>query len=488
MLVALGLFALLAAFVAADPVAGVTFSSAPFTDEAGNFINARNFAQLGRWSTDDWNLYLVNTPFSVLEAIVFKVFGTGIVQARLPMIVCVSLTSGALVWGLRSAVGRIAATFAGLAFAGCGLILFYGRLAFLEDLVVLGLTLGTLVVASRSRLSVRGGLLTGACYAIAIGTKPSAMFAIAGILLAVGLVWGLRDRDVRRWLAGCVAAIGAAGAFWLVFIGLPNWQAVTIDVSIWPAYQWKLTPGELIHSVKSYFAGSSSDSIFGFVLLPLIVLGSAGTVAIALFRKHLSESEARLAVAAFGWAFFGFAVLIIASYRPNRYATPLVPALAILAAIGLHAVMGRLTDLRANAEPSGGNATRVRPPRLASGALAALAVAVAVAPGLAWYGNWSRDASYQIVDIQNQLADVVPAGQPVAGTGYVGLLLMRSHTPAIPVGLANQRDLYAEGVRWYLWNPDEPAPIGVPPAGWDSAERVKCVKWRGADWCLFHLK
>jgi hypothetical protein len=100
-LVGLGLFALLATFVAADPTSKVTFSSSPFTDEAFNTVNARNFVQLGRWSTDEWNLYLVNLPFSLLQAAWFGLVGVGIVQARLIAIACVSLTAAALIWDLR---------------------------------------------------------------------------------------------------------------------------------------------------------------------------------------------------------------------------------------------------------------------------------------------------------------------------------------------------------------------------------------------------
>ena len=50
---AVAVFLLLAAFVSADPVVGVTASRGPFTDEAWNVVNARNLVLLGRWSTDN---------------------------------------------------------------------------------------------------------------------------------------------------------------------------------------------------------------------------------------------------------------------------------------------------------------------------------------------------------------------------------------------------------------------------------------------------
>jgi 4-amino-4-deoxy-L-arabinose transferase-like glycosyltransferase len=492
-LIGIGLCALLTAFVAADPVATITSSAAPFTDEAGNFVNARNFVQLGRWSTDDWNLYLVNAPFSVLEAITFVVFGVGLVQARMAMVVCVSLAAIALVWGLRDAVGRVCAAFAGLAFAASGLILFYGRLAFLEDLVVLGLTLGTMVLSRGSRLTLRDGLITGLCYAIAIGTKPSALFSVVGILLAMGLVWGWRDPGIRRWIVGSTAVIVIAGLIWAIAIWLPNRAAVAIDIKIWPQYQWNLTPVSLFDSVKAYLTGKS-DHIFGFLLLPLIGLGSAGLLTILALRKRLSDVEAKLALAGFAWAAFGFGILMVSSYRPNRYVVPLVPSLAILAAIGLHLFTGwlreRLAARSAKVEEAGEDieaapAARIRRwgPRL----VAAFAIAIAVAPGLAWYGNWARHATYTEVALQNKYADAVPAGELVVGDSDAALFLMRSHARTVIIGLANMGDLYSEGARWYLlWEPAQ-RPVGVPEAVWAAAEQVTCSSWRGGTKCLYHL-
>jgi 4-amino-4-deoxy-L-arabinose transferase-like glycosyltransferase len=491
-LVGIGLIAVLAAFAAADPVTKVTDSVAPFTDEAFNFVNARNFVQLGVWSTDEWNLHLVNLPFSLLEALTFQLIGVGIVQARLAMILCVSLTAAALVWGLRGAVGRVCATFAGLAFGASGLILFYGRLAFLEDLVVLGLTLGTLVLARQSRLTLRGGVLTGLCYAVAIGTKPSALFSVVGILLAMGLVWGWRDRAMRRWIVGSTAVIAIAGLIWAIAIWLPNQAAVAIDAKIWPVYQWNLAPGDLFNSITAYLTGKS-DHIFGVLLLPLIALGAAGVVAIVALRKRLGQAEARLAVAAFGWAAAGFGILMVVSYRPNRYVVPLVPSLAILAAIGLHLFVGwvreRLGEREAADEHAeaarAGRAVRAR--RAAPNLVVAAAIVVAVAPGLAWYGNWARHATYDLVAIQNQFADAVPPGEVVAG-GDSALFLMRSKAKTVVVGLANKGDLYAQGARWYLLSDKDPYPTDVPDSVWAAREGVMCASWRGGTVCLYHLR
>jgi 4-amino-4-deoxy-L-arabinose transferase-like glycosyltransferase len=507
-LIGLGLFALLAAFAAADPATKMTASLAPFTDEGFNVVNARNFIQLGRWTTDEWNLQLVNLPFSILQAVWFGLTGPGIVQARLVTIACVSLTATALVWGLRGVVGRPWAAFAGVAFAASGLVLFYGRLAFLEDLVVLGLTLGTLVLAGRNRLDLRGGALAGLCYAVAIGTKPSAAFSVLGILLFLGLVWGWRDPAVRRWMIGSTAVIAISGLIWALAIWLPNQAAVAIDTRIWPAYQWNLTPSALYHSIRAYLT-TDSDNLFGVMLLPLIALSAAGLAAMAALRRRMGDAEARLAAASIGWAVFGFGILIAVSYRPNRYVVPLVPALAIIAAIGLHLFAGWLRDRLAERAASGptpaaeaGPAARApdsgQGPATAgawrgrgtssavANLIAVAAIIVAAAPGLIWYGGWARNATYDLVAIQNRFADQVPAGESVAGRD-AALFLMRSKATTVVVGLANNGNLYETGTRWYLAADGTPAPTGVSGSVWAARVRVTCADWNGETECLYHL-
>jgi 4-amino-4-deoxy-L-arabinose transferase-like glycosyltransferase len=495
-LVGIGLFLLLVAFIAADPAANATRSVSPFTDEGGNVVNARNFVVLGTWSTDEWNRHLVSLPFSLLEAATFQLIGVGIVQARLAMILCVSLTAAALVWLLRGAVGRVCATFAGLAFGFSGLILFYGRLAFQEDVVVLGLTLGTLVLAREGRPNLRSGIVTGFCYAVAVGTKPSALFEVVGILAAMGAVWGWRDAGMRVWIVASSAVIALAGVVWAIVIWLPNQAAVAIDFKIWPAVQWSVTPGQLVHSVTSYVT-NDSDHLYGTLLLVLVILGLAGLVAIVVLRERLSEVQARMAVAGFAWAAVGFGVLAVVSYRPNRYVVPLVPSLAILAAIGLRLFLDWMRERLAEPAKDGGAGAAsgaatgsARARRLAPHLIAAAAILVAVTPGLVWYGNWARHATYNLPAIQSQLADVVPRGEIVAGTagGDPPTMMLSSEAKLVVVGLANLGDLYAQGARWYLQPASvATAPVGVPPGVWAARELVKCATWRDMPTCLYHL-
>jgi len=274
--VGLGLFAVLAAFAAADPVTKVTDSVAPFTDEAFNVVNAPQLRPARGLEHGRVELHLVNLPFSLLEALIFRLIGVGDGPRRAWRWPCVSrLRRRALVWGLRGAVGRVCATFAGVAFGASGLILFYRPV---------GLPRGHGRPRTDARHSGAGAREPsqparrgprGICYAVAIGTKPSALFSVVGILFAMGLVWGWRDRATRHWIVGSTAVIAIAGLIWAIAIWLPNQAAVAIDVKIWPPYQWNLTPVELFNSIKAYLTGKS-DHIFGVMLLPLIALGCGG--------------------------------------------------------------------------------------------------------------------------------------------------------------------------------------------------------------------
>jgi hypothetical protein len=252
---------------------------------------------------------------------------------------------------------------------------------------------------------------------------------------------------------------------------------------------------------------AENDGVLGSLLGPLVALAAAGTVAIVAFRSRLTRVQARLAVAAFGWAALSFGILLVVSYRPNRYAVPIVPSLAILAAIGLHVGEQRLGEcLRsrrllanqpdrhrsADEAATAGTANPSRPnspgilERRAASLLAIAAILVAVAPGLRLYGTWAGGATHNLVAIQNQFANVVPAGERVAGRD-VALFFMRSEAVTTVVKFTNQGNLYAEGVRLYLVLAGDPAPNGVPPSSWAARQPIACANWNATTECLVRV-
>jgi 4-amino-4-deoxy-L-arabinose transferase-like glycosyltransferase len=446
----------LLAFVAADPAIGVTSSNGPFTDESWDVMNARNFVLLGSWATDDWTLHLVNLPFSLSTAAVFSVLGVGIVQARLVSIAATAVTVAALGLGLRRTLGSGPAMFAALAFGGATLVLYYGRLAFLEPSVAMWLTLGALtILRMHGGAPGRWGIVGGVLLALAVGTKPSAAAAVVGLLAAVAVV-GMREPGVRRWVGGAALAIAALGGAWAAVIWLPNRVAIS----------------NVLSRIGSFPA--RNDGFIG-QSIPILAVGTAG-LAFGVARWRQLSTDVRLLLAASaGWAAAGLALLVVAPYRPNRYEEPLLPAFALLAGIGARVA----ADLWAD-----------RSRRLVVMAGAALAI-VLVAPGLASYAGWMRGATYRLPGLQAQTLAALPAGGATQGT-YAPAFAMRARVLTIvsrPAVGVSPGDLYAtRDVRWFFGEGGE-APVwaSLHPAAWAARETVLCSDWGTTHVCLYHL-
>jgi 4-amino-4-deoxy-L-arabinose transferase-like glycosyltransferase len=460
-------------FVRADPASGVTASNGTYTDEAWDVVNARNFVLLGHFSTDDWNLHLVNLPFSLLETAVFTIAGVGMAQARLVSIVATAITMLALGFGLRRHVGPAAALVAALAYGGSTLVLFYGRLAFLEPTVAMWLTLGGLLTprAWWAERSGRQGLLAGVFLALAVGTKPSAAFAVAGILVGLAAI-GRTSRPVRRWLGGAVAAIAGAGAAWIVLIGLPNLDAVKTDLRIWASEPILASPGSIIHQVLTF--PTRSDGFF-VLAAPILITGFVGLVLAIRARASLTPSLKSLVGMAAGWLVFGLGLLFVAPYRPNRYEVPMLPALAILTGVGLWA-LGQLA-------PSW-KASRLR-------LVAAVVALCLVAPGFASYAGWVQTATYQLPTIQAAVAAAIPAGNVVQGD-YAPAFALLAPVPTIvsrPPTRVNPGDLYVtRGVRWFVGGEGSaPAWASLHASAWAARQTVLCAPWGSRNICVWRL-
>jgi hypothetical protein len=335
---------------------------------------------------------------------------------------------------------------------------------------------------------------------VAIGTKPNAAFPAVGILLALAVARGWQNPALRRWLAGSALTIALAGLTWVIAIWLPNQKAVAIDVQIWGVYGFTLAPVRLVLLIGSYGAGYN-DNLYSFLLAPALALAGAGTVSIAALRRRLTSAQARLAIAAFGWAAFGFGTLMIEDHRPNRYVVPLVPALAILATVGLYVAAQWLRERAATATAADATAAtdgtvahgqqrRRWNPRLTGPVLTALVFVAATAPGLAWYAVWAHGATYDLPAVQDQFARVTPDNVVVAGPDAALFELKSKATTVIfgsVAGPANDGDLYAQGVRWYLVATNAAAPRGVPGDVWAARQQVACTTYGGANQCLYHL-
>ncbi|MGH2464309.1 MAG: glycosyltransferase family 39 protein, partial [Candidatus Limnocylindrales bacterium] len=150
-------------------------------------------------------------PFSVAVAASFTVLGVGLAQARVVAILATAATVGLLALGLRSIVGRWPALVAGVAFGTSTLVLYYGRLAFLEPLEALFLVAALLLaVRGDERHRAAFGLLAGVALALAIGTKASGIVPAGGLVAGLGVV-AVRNPRERRWLRGCLGGLALCG-------------------------------------------------------------------------------------------------------------------------------------------------------------------------------------------------------------------------------------------------------------------------------------
>lgn len=470
---ALLLFVLLAAFVAVDPPTGFTSSSSPFTDEAWDIINARNFVLFGHWSTDDWNLYLLNFPFSVSGAATFSVAGVGIVQARLISIVATALTVFALGAGLRTALGRGPALLGAVAFGSAALVLYYGRLAYLEPMVALGVTVGTVgALRATGPSSGRWGVLSGLALAVAIGTKPSALFLSVGLLAGVAIVQSRSSLAARRWLTGALVTIGLAGLAWLVVLGLENRLAIGGDLRIWASEPLATNPLGWVRRILGFPFRNDHMLILA---APLLIGAGVGTV-LAIRRRHvLSPAVRGLVGATIGSLLFGFAVLAIVPYRPNRYEVPLLPAMAILTAVAwslIPEIVGRW------------GAPRWR-------AIGAVVAAGLILPGLIMFTGWMLVTRSTLPGIQDDVASIMPPGSAVEGI-YGPLFAMKAPVTTIvsrPWAGINTGDLYAvRDVRWYIGaRGTSPGWASRHPAAWAARQQRLCAPWGSTTVCVWQV-
>ena len=459
---------LLGAAVAVDPARGVTASTSPYTDEGWNVVNARDLVLFGTWATDDWRMYILNFPFSALEAAWMAAVGVGIVQARLLVIAFGAAGLGALGVGLRGQLGAAGASLATAALGGSALLLYYGRLAYLEPLVMLWL-IAALVLLARVRPSLATGIVAGIALALAIATKASAGFAAAGLLGGVALA-GRREPGVRRAVAGAVLGLLAAALVWAAVFVVPNPAALATDLRIWAPEPLPHSVAEIVRRATSY--ASRSDG--GIPLaLPLLLAGGGGLLVVLVRHAELTAEQRRLAAASTGWFVLGMGVLLVVPYRPNRYLVPLLPPLAVLAGLGFALLARWAGERRA----------------LVTAAGVALAVAL-VAPGLLLQLGWATTAPTTLPEVQARIAALVPPGSVVQGD-LAPVLAMQARATTIvsrPATSVNPGDLYAtRDVRWVLTAGPAPQWAALHPAAWEARTRELCVAWGPGETCLYQL-
>ena len=371
----------------------------------------------------------------------------------------------------RGVLGSAAGFVAGLAFATTGLVLAYGRLVFLEPLVVACLAVAIVLMVRPTRRPRISGLLVGIALVAAIGAKLLALPAAVAIL--AGGAWLARGREAGspafRWI---IAGIAMVAIPWAGMI-LVRSDEVMLAASTLPALEMPSGVRELLGRVKAYLLGGSDNAFL--LSLPLLALALAGTLAgVASFRTASRRSQALL-IAAAGWALLTLAELAVVTYRPNRYFVAALPALALLGAFAVPPAIRAMGAL----------------PRVGRGIAVAAGLALLCGPGLVATGPLSPLPPSTITGIQERIARMLPPGETVYG-GLAATVAMTAAVPIIipwPVEGFNDGDLYqTRGVRWMIAVGDTRPPwMTAHQDAWDARTIVGCEDWGENEFCVVHL-
>jgi hypothetical protein len=117
------------------------------------------------------------------------------------------------------------------------------------------------------------------------------------------------------------------------------------------------------------------------------------------------------------------------------------------------------------------------------------AALVGVGSLLCWAGS-AYGATYDLPAVQDQFARVTPDNVVVTGPDSAIFELKPNATTVIygsVAGPANDDDLYAQDVRWYLVPINAAPPPGVPNDVWAARQQVACTTYRGTTQCLYRL-
>ena len=475
--------ALLAPFATADPPAGLTASNAPWTDEGFNLANARERVLTGAFATGDIDRSLTNGAYSAVAAVVFAVRGPNLAAGRAISMVAVAGAVLLLAVGLAEALGTLPALLAAAVLAGADLVLEYGRLALVEPLVVLLLTVAfVLAVRAPSRPSPWAGAGLGLALAAAVSVKAIALLP-ALATLAVMLVAALARRD-RRALAMGLVGLGvalAAGLVWLLAVALPNLDRLRTGLEIWPRVSYLAAPWTLAGRLWRYLAAGSDGAAWRS--LPLLAAAALGLVALAVSWRRLAPAARDTLLIAGLWGIGLWAALGVGDYlpthylAPNRYVVPALPGLAVLGGFGLAWLAGTVA--------------RQGTARTAVAVVLALAVAV---PGTARYLAAAAGSGHQRERDQRTLAAALPPRAVVFGA-YAPTLLFDTRDRLIstwPPAGANVDDPVGRfGVSHVLAaGPADPAdPTTQVPAfrDLDGRRPLARVEWGGRTVSLYEV-
>jgi 4-amino-4-deoxy-L-arabinose transferase-like glycosyltransferase len=334
-----------------DPPLGLSVSDSVYTDHPQYTLFARNFVETGNFTPfNDYRfVFFLKSSVTLLALIIFNIFGVGLYQSNLV--------------GFLFALGAVAAFYAFVRKIGgpwSALVfllllcldynlLFFGRLPFLENSLAFFAFLAAVVMVYWER---------------------PAGFAVAGVLLAIGIFFGkviglvflfpfgcyllyhlYHEDDKRSWLKPICFAAGfvATMVFWYFVSYAPAKAQVTSYIgeqafSLYGAPEGFRSVDDFIWKMVTFGEKSKLfERMRTVALLGIAFLAFVGTqVTRKRFWQHgwPSLNAGKIFIAAMIVAFYGS--LMIWNYRPLRYQLVLIYAFYAAAAFVLTTLVQRV--------------------------------------------------------------------------------------------------------------------------------------------------
>lgn len=309
----------------ADPPADLSWSFAPYTDEALNAYSARCLVLYGTWKVDDFLPFVVYPLTNILTAGVMKLFGVGMVQLKLVSVIAGVLGVIVMYLLLKEGAGDLAGLIGAFTLAISFPLVMYSRLGLIETVQMLFLLLAGLFWVrglSRPWLSFLCGFFAGGT---AFLVKVSAVYVLAVIPVLFLWEWfGRRDDPLQRrqllatliWFAcGCLLAALA----WLLLVFLP-YRADYFRYLLRHSLE---SPQGHPRTLLTYLYNTLAIGVQAVLwqrLLPVCLIGFATLPLFAL--GHASAIRYLLC-----WLVFGALMLGYMNYRPPRYEIVLIPSI-----------------------------------------------------------------------------------------------------------------------------------------------------------------
>lgn len=404
-----------------DPYKHLDWDTGILTDEGFYLHNARNAILFGHPRMDEFNNMLVSPLIHYLQVAVFKLFGFGLVQARMISVVA-SLLTILIFWrAMRLAFGgRIAVCAA--AFLGLDHInVLFNRMALLDTPATLLAVCAFYAFVRGSRVGEKGAnwyVACGVLIALTVITRSLCIYLLPAPFLAL-----LFDRRQIGTKAVMRSAAAVASGLALVFVlygvlwylphatELNHMNHYYRTVQIQPDSVRRLMHNLWIavagnpYGIVSYFAKHSPVLALaagfgvGCWVLGTGKRGDNRADDLLAETGEQVESSQRLAAVYLVWWLAG-AVLVytMSSYSPDRYFVSMLPAVAGLASIGLWRA-----------------AEKAQTMVLDRAVLPAAAMLIWVLVNAAWLADWWSRREYTELDMSRWLTANLPKGSVLLG-------------------------------------------------------------------------